>query len=390
MKDNGCEEGKIVALVFVSYSHMDTDFVKRLVEDLRKRGVPTWLDHLNIPAGTRWDLEIEQALDKSTHLLLVLSSHSVQSQNVLDEISFARDENKTIIPILIEDCKLPLRVRRVQYTDFRTNYDQGVEHVLKQLPREAHEISTSSVTLDDADKSQEAEVISHLPPVDPAAARSAMEVASLVFYASAKSHTVALTRPTVIIGRGEYCEIEVRSRQISREHIRLTVKENHYFIEDVESRNGTWVNGSPLKGIRQLTDGDKINLAMTVYFEFLGAGSTAPAPHTAQQFTTSPIELHPRIELHQETQAVVIKGVTVDPPLSPPQYRLLELLYVQQGRVCTREQVIESVWQADEEEDVSEAAVEALVQRLRDRLDEIDPEWQYILTVRGHGFRLNS
>jgi len=48
------------------------------------------------------------------------------------------------------------------------------------------------------------------------------------------------------------------------------------------------------------------------------------------------------------------------------------------------------VWQADEEEDVSEAAVEALVQRLRDRLDEIDPEWQYILTVRGHGFRLNS
>jgi len=86
----------------------------------------------------------------------------------------------------------------------------------------------------------------------------------------------------------------------------------------------------------------------------------------------------------------VIKGVTVDPPLSPPQYRLLELLYLQQGRVCTREQLIESVWQADEEEDVSEAAVEALVQRLRDRLDEIDPEWQYILTVRGHGFRLNS
>jgi DNA-binding response OmpR family regulator len=39
---------------------------------------------------------------------------------------------------------------------------------------------------------------------------------------------------------------------------------------------------------------------------------------------------------------------------------------------------------------VSEQALDALVRRLRDRLAEIDPIHNYIITVRGHGLRLEN
>ncbi len=39
---------------------------------------------------------------------------------------------------------------------------------------------------------------------------------------------------------------------------------------------------------------------------------------------------------------------------------------------------------------VSEQAIDAPVRRLRDRIAELDPEHQSIITVRGHGFRLDN
>jgi DNA-binding response OmpR family regulator len=51
---------------------------------------------------------------------------------------------------------------------------------------------------------------------------------------------------------------------------------------------------------------------------------------------------------------------------------------------------VETVWPEAMGEGVSEQAIDALVRRLRDRLNEIDPEHQYVITVRGHGFRLEN
>ena len=51
---------------------------------------------------------------------------------------------------------------------------------------------------------------------------------------------------------------------------------------------------------------------------------------------------------------------------------------------------METVWPEAMGEGVSEQAIDALVRRLRDRLAETDEDWQYIITVRGHGFRLDN
>ncbi len=46
------------------------------------------------------------------------------------------------------------------------------------------------------------------------------------------------------------------------------------------------------------------------------------------------------------------------------------------------------MWAEDESEGVSEQAIDALARRLRERIAEADPDHQYVVTVRGHGFRL--
>jgi DNA-binding response OmpR family regulator len=66
------------------------------------------------------------------------------------------------------------------------------------------------------------------------------------------------------------------------------------------------------------------------------------------------------------------------------------LLYQDPGRVCSRDEVVEAVWPEDDRAGISEQAIDALARRLRERLTEADPTTQYVVTVRGHGFRVEN
>jgi DNA-binding response OmpR family regulator len=87
---------------------------------------------------------------------------------------------------------------------------------------------------------------------------------------------------------------------------------------------------------------------------------------------------------------VWVLDTELEPPLSPPQYRLLEFLYRNPGRVVSREEIVGYVWAGSEGEGVSEQAIDALARRLRERLAEADPGREFLVTVRGHGFRLDN
>jgi hypothetical protein len=189
----------------------------------------------------------------------------------------------------------------------------------------------------------------------------------------------------LIIGRGGECDLVLPERQVSREHIRIYHAGNTYYMEDLGSKNGTWVNGKQVQSDTvPLQDGDEIQIALAVKITFVGSEATAPLLVDELPGTLG------RLQLNPDSRRVFIDGVEVDPPLSLPQYRLLEMLYDGAGGVRTRDEVIEAVWPDAIGEGVSEQAIDALVRRLRDRLAEVDPDHQYIVTVRGHGFRLDN
>ena len=98
---------------FISYSRQDSEFALRLAEDLKAAGANVWLDQLDIAPGERWDRAVEKALQRCQRMLVILSPASVESDDVMDEVSFALEGAKTIIPILFKDCPIPFRLRRV-------------------------------------------------------------------------------------------------------------------------------------------------------------------------------------------------------------------------------------------------------------------------------------
>ena len=118
---------------FVSYSREDLDFVVRLAKDVKEKGARLWVDKVDIRPGQRWEAGIEAAVSACSRMLVVLSPAAISSRNVLAEASLAIDDGKEVIPVLYRDCKVPFRLRPLQYSDLRTDYATGLTELLAVL-----------------------------------------------------------------------------------------------------------------------------------------------------------------------------------------------------------------------------------------------------------------
>jgi hypothetical protein len=199
-----------------------------------------------------------------------------------------------------------------------------------------------------------------------------------------------IQKDEVTLGRGNECDLLLPEPQVSRQHVQIRADESHYVLVDLDSKNGTWVNNQQVKGERALHDGDEINIGLAVTLMFFESEATAPVKLLDTTAAPRGGAVASRLRIDRDSRRVFVNGEEVNPPLSLPQYRLLELLIDAKGTVCTRDQVIEAVWPDVVGEGVSEQAIDALVRRLRDRIAEFDADHQYIVTVRGHGFRLDQ
>jgi pSer/pThr/pTyr-binding forkhead associated (FHA) protein len=191
-----------------------------------------------------------------------------------------------------------------------------------------------------------------------------------------------LENDEIMIGRGSDCHIVLPERQVSRYHARITLEHDGFYLHDLGSKNGTHLNGTQVKGSVRLQDGDEIQIALCVKLLFVGTDATVP-------LTFERPEPEMRLMIDEDQRAVLVNGEELNPPLSLAQFRLVKLLYDADGAVCDRDTIVDAVWPGTGGTGVSEQAIDALVRRLRDRLAERD-DHNYIVTVRGHGFRLDN
>lgn len=194
-------------------------------------------------------------------------------------------------------------------------------------------------------------------------------------------------RNKMVIGRGSMCDIMIADRQISRQHALLTSTSNGVLLEDLNSKNGTLLNGEPLEEAVLLDDGDLLQIAFVQQFLYLSSDATLPLDADSQ---APPSALSGLLRLDKRSRRVWIGDQEVLPPLSVSQFSLLEMLYENQGLVVTRADLIKTIWGEEQAVVVSEQALDALVRRLRDRLASVDPVHVYIATIRGHGLRLDN
>jgi DNA-binding winged helix-turn-helix (wHTH) protein len=195
----------------------------------------------------------------------------------------------------------------------------------------------------------------------------------------------AMSSDSLLIGRAPDCDIVAADRQVSRHHARITRTADGFSLQDLQSKNGTHVNGKKVTEPILLQDGDEIQIALALKLVFVGSEATVPL--------TEPGSLRAapgRLVLDPLARKLWIYGQELDPPLSSAQFELLRLLYENSGEVVGREEIVERVWPEVERVGITEQAIDALARRLRERLDELDPGTPYVVTVRGIGFRLDN
>jgi pSer/pThr/pTyr-binding forkhead associated (FHA) protein len=198
-----------------------------------------------------------------------------------------------------------------------------------------------------------------------------------------------LLRGTTVIGREPTCDIMIPSRQVSRQHARFTPLPEGVLLEDLASKNGTHHNGQIVEAPVLLQDGDVVQIALAQQFVFISSDATLPLEsHGESGREKAP--LRHRLRLEKRSRQVFIGTQEVSPPLSVSQFHLLELLTEHPGRVVPRQEIIAAIWGEENAIEVSEQALDALVRRLRDRLAAVDPRHNYIVTVRGHGLKLEN
>jgi pSer/pThr/pTyr-binding forkhead associated (FHA) protein len=193
-----------------------------------------------------------------------------------------------------------------------------------------------------------------------------------------------IDKSEVVLGRSEGCDVQLPGRAVSRRHARILQTDGGYLLADLDSKNGTFVNGQEVVASYLLRDGDEIQIALAVRLLFVAAEATAPLEAGV------PILPEGRLRLDADERRVRIGTQDVAPPLSPAQFTLLRVLYRAEGRVVGREEIVRSVWPDTLAEGISDQAIDALVRRLRGRLGQIDEDHEYVVTVRGHGFRFRN
>ena len=201
----------------------------------------------------------------------------------------------------------------------------------------------------------------------------------------AGGETYELSEPVTGLGRAHDNQIFLDSTRVSRYHAQVYFKEGRYWLRDLNSKNGCWVNRELVEGERQLDEGDLITLG-NIHLTF----HTNPDSNleTVSDYQT---RLPPAaLEIDVEAMEVSLNGVLLDPPLSPLEWRLLKVLYENRGRVCPRDLIIETVYQpADLQSIPFDSAIETLVSRLRKRLQlASSTQLPRLRTVRGVGYKL--
>lgn len=74
-----------------------------------------------------------------------------------------------------------------------------------------------------------------------------------------------LEHSSATLGRHPDCDIVLDVKAVSRQHARISRMDGKHFIEDLRSRNGTFVNEQPVEGRRALADGDQVRICDLVF-----------------------------------------------------------------------------------------------------------------------------
>lgn len=136
--------------VFISYKSEYRDFARAVKGQLNQWGFQTWLDVDNIQPGDYFRHKIQQGLDSSDVLLMVLTEEAQLSREVMSEVDYFLDvAKKPVVPLRHRECKPLYIFVSIQYIDFVTDQANGFVQLKQRLGELAASIPLPTPPTDD-------------------------------------------------------------------------------------------------------------------------------------------------------------------------------------------------------------------------------------------------
>ena len=126
---------QVVPSVFISYSHKNTNFAKKLKGDLRRNGISVWIDERLKAADEAWLKQLAVAIQKQDYFLYLITPDSEVSKYCEWELNTAQSFNKTIVPLMVKNAVMPITISGLQFIDFRQGYTDGLSMLLQTIHR---------------------------------------------------------------------------------------------------------------------------------------------------------------------------------------------------------------------------------------------------------------
>lgn len=82
----------------------------------------------------------------------------------------------------------------------------------------------------------------------------------------------------VTIGRAKHASITIDDKTLSREHTEVYSEQGRFLVRDLESKNGTYLNGSLVRQSEPLKHGDRIKVGPAMFVFLMDAGDVPPVP----------------------------------------------------------------------------------------------------------------
>ena len=123
--------------VFISYSSTDHKYVEEIAQKLKFHGIEVWYDQWEIGVGDSIVQKINDGISSADYLLVALSSASVKSHWVQEELSAATallaEKGSFILPVLLDDCKVPPLLAHRKYANYQKDPSEAIEQIVEAI-----------------------------------------------------------------------------------------------------------------------------------------------------------------------------------------------------------------------------------------------------------------
>lgn len=210
------------------------------------------------------------------------------------------------------------------------------------------------------------------------------------------------TTDRCVNGRSSTRDIVIDLPQVSRRHAEIIYHDEAYFASDLESSNGTLVNGERLRPGNKmaLSHGDLLSFAddqVTLLFQetwdsaHLGR-STPVSPDVGSEDTatisSARIAVHTALSIDSDSRELRINDGQLLHYLSSGEFDLLTVLFERRGTAVAYEELVAALYPEPINPDAAIEEIDIRIRQLRTRLELIPTNPRLIVTLPAYGYIL--